>query len=300
METIERIHHVCLTISTDQVDDGWPKAHNFYKHFLGMNSYRVPTEEMDHELAIESMEEGMEVGKQEFVKFDDDGHPITEYFHYLAGEDMSEKACLVDLIILLTKPGQMTQPSEQMNELGLGMTLLVDNVDAIYNRGVDQGVTFVSEPLTLDWGSLGEVRYVIVRDPLGNPVELVQTNEVTEPGDGKVLRLFSVNQNTNHLDKMLAFYRDGCGMSVDHQVEHEGEDFAKGMGYSGSANATTCFFRGTDKDAKTYFAITQWANPISEQQKLKEGHTRAFFACGTGLEILLKKSSAYSTRCARR
>ena len=51
--------------------------------------------------------------------FDDEGHPVLEYFYYLAGEDISEAACVIDLIVFLTDPGQRTQPMETMNVQGL-------------------------------------------------------------------------------------------------------------------------------------------------------------------------------------
>ena len=277
MDTIDRLHHICLTVSSEDLEEGWPRVHNFYTDFLGMNSYRVPTEEMDHEIGLDSMEEGMEVGRQEIVEYDEQGRPRTEYFHYLAGEDMSETACLVDIICYLTKPGQFTQPLTNMNDLGLrGMTLLVDNIDAIYERAVEQGVVTLGEPTSQDWGDLGEVRFVVVKDPAGNPVELVQTNEISSPGDGKVLRIYSINQNTAHLDKMLDFYHE-AGMTLVARVEHESVEYGAGMGFAGSAKATTCYLKGANPEAKTYFAITQWSDPVSQAQILEEGHTPAYY-----------------------
>ena len=243
-----------------------------------MTAYEVGVEEMDMEQSLKSLEEGLGLGKQTPRVYDDDGHMVLEYFYYLAGEDLSETACLIDLIVFLTDPGQRTQPHENMHTMGLrSMGLLVDNVDALYERGVTEGHEFLSAPVTLDWGDLGEVRYVVVKDPSGNHIELIQTNEVTELGNGKVLRVFSINQNAVSLEKSLDFYADGCGMSIEAQIELSGEDFTAASGISGDAKATTCFLKGTNPDAKTYFALTEWTSPTVAPQQLKEGYTTGYF-----------------------
>lgn len=278
MKTIDRLHHLCLTVSSENFEENWPKVMGFFTDFLGMTAYRVAVEEMDQDSALKSLEEGMGLGKQVPQVFDEDGHMVLEYFYYLAGEDLSEAATVIDLIVFLTDPGQRTQPHDNLHTLGLrGFTLLVDNVDAIYQRGMEEGREFVCEPKTLDWGSMGEVRYAVVKDPSGNHIELVQTNEVSEPGTGKALRVFSINQNTADLAKALDFYSDDCGMSVEARVEQGGESFAGAMGVSDAAQATTCYLKGSNPDAKTYYALTQWDAPTVAPQVLKEGHTTSYF-----------------------
>lgn len=278
MDTVDRVHHLCLTVSSENYKEEWPKELDFFTSFLGMSSYRVPVEHMNTDEAIENMADGLAIGIQEPQVFDENGHPVLEYFYYLRGGDASQHATLIDLIVFLTKPGQNTQPLQNMNDQGFrSITLLVDNVNAIYQRGIDQGIEFITEPVTQNWSGLGEVRFVVVKDPIGNSVELVQTGEVAEPGDGKVLRIYSINKNTADLDKALEFYCDGCGMTVMERVEYEGEDFARSMGFDGSARATTCFLKGTNPEAKTYYALTFWDNPKTAPQVLKEGFTPSYY-----------------------
>ena len=93
------------------------------------------------------------------------------------------------------------------------------------------GVEFLSEPTRQDWGGLGVVRYVVAKDPLGNHVELVETDEIRTPGEGKVIRIFSINQNTADMDSALDLFADGAGMRVLARVEHSGDKFATKCGY---------------------------------------------------------------------
>ena len=278
MKTIDRLHHVCLTVSSENFEETWPKELAFFADFLRMNTYKIDVREMDEEITLQGLEQGMGLGPQKPVVYADDGRAIIDHFYYVAGEDMSETACMIDLIVFLCEPGQLTQPQPNMHTQGLrGMTLLTDNVDAVHRRGLEMGIEFLSPPKTQDWGSLGEVRHMVAKDPVGNPVELVQTEEITEPGDGKILRLFSINQNTADLDQALGFFRDGCGMSVAARIEHRGAGFTASMGVSGEAQATTCLLQGTNPDAKTFFALTCWNEPELQPFSLKDGYTASYY-----------------------
>lgn len=277
MKTIDRTHHICLTVSSENFEEIWPKELAFFADFLGMATFKISVEEMDPDLVLQGLEEGMNLGPQTPVVYADDGRPIMDHFYYVAGKDLSETACLIDLIVFLCKPGQQTQTQPNMYTAGLrGLTLLADNVDTIYARGLEQGVEFLSEPVSMNWGDIGEVRYLVAKDPMGNAVELVQTDEVAQ-GDGEIIRIFSVNQNTGHLDDMLDFFVDGCGMSMEHRVEIEGEAFAKANGLAGTASATTCFLKGDNPDAKTFFSVTQWHDPVGCSFELKEGYTASYY-----------------------
>ena len=278
MRTIDRVHHVCLTVSSENFQETWPKELAFFADFLGMNCYKNDVSEMDEEISLQGIEQGLGLGPQTPVVHADDGSAILDHFYYIAGEDMSETACLIDLIVFLCEPGQLTQPQPNMYTQGLrGLTLLTDNIDAVYQRGLDMGIEFLSAPATQDWGDLGEVRHVVAKDAMGNPVELLQTNETAEPGDGKILRMFSINQNTADLERTLDFYCDGCGMTVAARIEHQDEGFATSMGVSGEARATTCLLKGTNPDAKTYFALTAWDKPTLAPFELKDRYTASYF-----------------------
>ena len=278
MKTIDRLHHVCLTVSSENFEETWPKELAFFADFLGMNCYKNDVSEMDEEISLKGIEQGLGLGPQTPVVYAEDGRAILDHFYYVAGEDMSETACMIDLIVFLCEPGQLTEPQPNLHTQGLrGLTLLTDNIDAVYRRGLDMGIELLSAPTTQDWGSLGEVRYMVAKDAMGNPIELVQTDEITEPGDGRILRIFSINQNTADLDNALEFFRDGCGMSVAARLEHRGEGFATSMGVSGAARATTCLLKGTNPDAKTYFALTSWDEPGLQPFALRERYTASFF-----------------------
>jgi len=278
MKTIDRLHHVCLTVSSENFEEVWPKELAFFADFLGMNCYKNNILEMDEKLSLQGIEQGLGLGPQTPVIFTDDGRAVLDHFYYIAGEDMSETACLIDLIVFLCEPGQLAQPQPNMYTQGLrGLTLLTDNIDAVYQRGLDMGIEFLSAPTKQDWGSLGEVRFSVAKDAMDNPVELVQTDEVTEPGDGKILRIFSINQNTADLQRTLDFYCDGCGMTVAAEVSHQGEAFAKSVDVSGAARATTCFLKGTNPEAKTYFALTSWDEPALAPFALKDRYTASFY-----------------------
>ena len=277
MKTIDRIHHICLTVSSENFEETWPKELAFFADFLGMNTYKIDVSEMDEELTLKGLEEGMGVGKQTPVIFSEDGRAICDHFYYVAGEDMSETACMIDLIVFLCKPGQMTQTQKNMYTKGLrGMQLQADNVDAIYQRGTEQGVEFLSEPVTDNWGEIGEVRYVVAKDVIGNHVELVQMAD-TPQGEGKILRMFSVNQNTVDLEQSLDFWRDGCGMKQIATVEHDNEAFATAVGAPG-ARAKTVYLQGTNPDeTTTYFALTQWEHPTLDELQLEQGYTASYY-----------------------
>lgn len=278
MRKIDRLHHICLTVTSENFATEWPKMLGFYTDFLRMNAYKVAVEEMDQETSLQSLEDGLGLGKQVPQVFDEDGHMVLEYFYYLAGEDLSETACLIDIIVFLTEPGQLTQPHSNMHTMGLrSFSLLVDNVDAVYERGIAEGHEFVSAPTTQTWGDLGEVRYVVVKDPAGNHVELVQTDEVTDLGDGSPLRIFSINQNTVDMEKALAFYSEGSGMRVEVRAELSGTDFATSTGTPDNASASLCLLKGENTEAKTFYGLTQWHEPVCKTQELADGHTTSYY-----------------------
>ncbi len=278
METVDRYHHICLTVNSENWKEVWPKEMAFFTRFLRMHAYEINVEEMDLESSLEGLEKGLGLGPQKIVTYEESGKPKLDYFYYVMGEDMSETACLIDLIVFVTEPGQRTQPHPNMYTQGLrGLTLLVDNMEAIYRRGQEMGIEFLSEPVTDNWGDIGEVQYAVVKDAMGNPVELLQTDEVAEPGDGKVLRIFSLNQNTADLEQGLSFHVDGCGVSVAARVEHSGEAFAKANNVGADARATTCFLKGTNPDAKTYYALTQWHDPVTQVNTPDEGYTASYY-----------------------
>ena len=277
METVDRIHHICLTVSSENWRETWPKEMAFITEFLGMNAYYCATEEFDFETSKWGIEVGMGLGPQEVESYYDDGTPRLDYFFFVAGEDMSSTACMIDLIVFVTNPGQLSHAHPNMHTMGLrSFTVLVDNLDALYQRGIESGYEFLSEPVDADWGDLGQVRFVVVKDVMGNAIELVQTSDVA-PGEGKVKRIYSTNQNTRDIDWALDFYRDGCGMTVEAIVEHSGDEFSQSFAVPNDARATTYYLKGTNPEAKTYFSLTAWEKPTLEKQELEPLHTPSYY-----------------------
>ncbi len=275
MKSVDRVYHICLTISTDQQEE-YPRVLEFFTDFLKMNAFRIRTEEMKRD-EVEQGFDGIGIGKQTATVDEKTGkEKHLEIFHYVCGEDTSELATLMDFITFTTEPGQMTSPLDAMNLRGLrGMTLLVDDIAAIHARGQEQGVEFISEPVEADWGPLGQVLFAVVRDPLGNPVELVQTSPGSA-GEGKTLRIFSININTADAGKSLAFYRDGCGMRVEHEVELSGENMAHAMGVD-RMQATSYYLKGSNPHAETWLCLTEWASPGLGVIELPEGRTPSWY-----------------------
>lgn len=71
------------------------------------------------------------------------------------------------------RPREQTQGGGR--EVGYShVTLLVDNVDGEYARLRERGVEFYIEPTTTDSG----LRLAFLRDPDGNPIELLQRPEI--------------------------------------------------------------------------------------------------------------------------
>ena len=276
MKSIDRVYHICLTVSTDQQEEMYPRLLDFYTNFLKMNAFRIRTEEMRRE-EVDTGMAGIGIGEQKPLIDEKTGkEKHLEIFHYVCGEDTSELATLMDFITFTTEPGQMTRPLTAMNLRGLrGMTLLVDDIAAIYARGQDEGIEFISEPVEADWGSLGKVQFAVLRDPMGNPVELVQA-QPSSKGAGKVLRIFSININTADSSESLAFYRDGCGMTVEHEVEFAEENMASAMGVESIA-ATSYYLAGTNPDAQTWLCLTEWASPDLRDIELPEGVTPSWY-----------------------
>ena len=275
---VDRVHHMCLTISTEHSDEVFEDLRTFYTDFVGMQSYLVPTEQMDPDKSLQGME-ALGAGKQEIRQDEDTGtEEHMEIFYYLAGEDTSKYAALIDFITFRLDPGQYVEPLEKMNGMGLrNVTLLVDNLDELYSRGKRENANFLSAPVRLDWGGLGTAKFAVLRDPLNNPVELIQFGD-SSGQRCKVLRVFSLNHNTHDIDKALDFYRDGCGMTVEHVVEHSGQDFSSAFAFDELASATSYLLKGENKGEETaYFTITDWANPKVEAQKLPEGYTPAWY-----------------------
>ena len=278
MDTISRLHHICLTVDSTNWRQIWPQEMAFFTEFLRMNAYEINVEEMDVEISLEGLDKGMGLGPQKIAFWEESGAPKLDYFYYVAGEDMSEAACMIDLIVFLTDPGQRTQPQPNMYTGGLrGLTMLVDNIDAIYQRGLSSGQDFLSAPTTDRWGELGEVKYAVVKDPMGNHVELLETQESSGIGDGKVLRIFSINENVSDMRKSLEFFVEGCGMEIVCQFEQCADAFAVANNAPQGAKAQTCLLKGTHSGVQTYFSLTQWESPICAPHALDEGYTPSYY-----------------------
>ena len=275
---VDRVHHMCLTISTEHPDHVYPDLLAFYTSFVGLRSYRIPTEQLDREKSIQGMED-LGAGKQE-VKVDAESGKEVHMgtYYYLCGEDGSKDAALIDFVTFRLEPGQNVEALQSMNGAGLrNVTFLVDNLDELYARGQSEGVEFLSAPAEFEWGGLGRVKYAVMRDPLKNPVEFIQLGEASA-GQCKVLRVFSLNHNTQDIEKALDFYRDGCGMNVEHVVEHSGREFGIAMGFDGAVTATSYLLKGANKGEETaYFTITDWEDPKTAPQKIPEGYTPAWY-----------------------
>ncbi|MDE0432577.1 MAG: hypothetical protein OXH92_01085 [Bryobacterales bacterium] len=275
---VDRVHHMCLTISTEHPDHVYPDLLAFYTSFVGLRSYRIPTEQLDREKSIQGLED-LGAGKQE-VKVDaESGEEVhMGTYYYLCGEDASKDAALIDFVTFHLEPGQNVEALQSMNGAGLrNVTFLVDNLDELYARGQSEGVEFLSAPAEFEWGGLGRVKYAVMRDPLKNPIEFIQLGEASA-GQCKVLRVFSLNHNTQDIEKALDFYRDGCGMNVEHVVEHSGREFGIAMGFDGAVTATSYLLKGANKGEETaYFTITDWEDPKTAPQKIPEGYTPAWY-----------------------
>ena len=65
MKTIDRLHHVCLTVSSENFEETWPKELAFFADFLRMNTYKIDVREMDEEITLQGLEQGMGTGASE-------------------------------------------------------------------------------------------------------------------------------------------------------------------------------------------------------------------------------------------
>ncbi len=117
-------------------------------------------------------------------------------------------------------------PAETPQENGLrGLTLFIDNLDALCAKGLTQGHKSVSEPVTLNLAHLGTVRFAVVCDPARNPAELLQIGAAE--GNGDTVRIFSININAGNLIRSLELYCDLLGMKFEMEIALENREFQR-------------------------------------------------------------------------
>lgn len=273
MKEIQRLHHINLAVSSLNNTEFYPQCLAFYKDFLGMTGLNLaPGIRMlshdDHVESTKAFGSIMELGDKEM--------DVAVWF--LRGDDASPTASCLDFLSY-NHPYLLTSPPEVAYEAGLrNVTLLVDNVDAIYARGLEQGIQFVSQPVTETLPNLGTVRFVVVIDPVGNQIELIQTDEIAELGAGNVVRLFSENINCIDVEKSLGFYRDVMGMQVITETNLDGaSNIGTAMGIGEDISAKTYYLRGHAENAPTYLSLTGWLKPKTIVRERPEGVANSWF-----------------------
>ena len=257
MSMIKRVVHICLTVSADTSDEVRPKLLEFYQGTLGMNARALPSNDPDFFTHEQSLEALAPFGDKLVLK---EGEQFHSTVHFLSGHDGNAKSGLVDFITFHTPPQNVQAPGA-FNEAGIrSMALLVDNLAAVYERCVAQGVQFLSEPVAIDMGELGVRQFVVAKDPAGNPVEFIE--EAEPSGEGKVVRIFADNANTLNIDAALDLYVDTLGMHVAHTVEWQASaEVATAFAHPTPISAKTYYLLGSDPEGSTYFAITDWLDP---------------------------------------
>jgi catechol 2,3-dioxygenase-like lactoylglutathione lyase family enzyme len=264
MAAIERLYHVCLTVRPD------PAAHRrqleFYRDFLGMRFEPVPMSQA----GWAQMYGGLGGNEPEGAYDGDVG--------FLRGQQNRVDDTLIDLVSF-RNPRFETEPSAMLNQVGLrGPTLLVDDLDQIHARGVAAGIRFLSEPVTAELPGLGQVRFVIARDPEGGPVELIQVSDPSAEGRGAVERLFSVNINCADLEKALELYRDELGMQVRMRMSlDDASGIGRAFGFGADIRAEGCLLVGEKDDGATFLNLVEWRRPEAVVKPYAPGPGNAWF-----------------------
>ena len=271
MNEIQRLYYINLAVSSDSPDELLAEVASFYCDFLGMVGVEVPVNEIsgsyeDQERALAPFGDLYEL----------DGKNMDVALQFLRGAESGPEATCIDLQ-RYRHPTQNTRAAELPFETGLrSPTFLVDDLDAVYRRGLAQGKTFVSEPVSMNLVQLGDVRFGVVIDPAGNRVELLQVGEAA--GDGGVLRIFSININCADVNASLDFYRDVLGMKLETEIDF-GEHAAWGsaLGAGNDVQARSFYLRGHQEEAPTYLSLTGWTHPQACKPNRQKGRGNNWF-----------------------
>jgi catechol 2,3-dioxygenase-like lactoylglutathione lyase family enzyme len=148
---ISEVDHVALTVSDIE------KSLKFYQEVLGFETF------FDLPLEGKSLEDLMRVKK---------GTRLRSIM-------LRKKGCKSGLVELVQfdPPGDLSKKARQITAPGvllLSFKVLDEKLEDVFQQLQGKGVSFYSEPQHLEFKGIGIVKSVILEDPDGNMIELIE------------------------------------------------------------------------------------------------------------------------------
>jgi catechol 2,3-dioxygenase-like lactoylglutathione lyase family enzyme len=158
-------------------------------------------------------------------------------------------------------------------ELGFSrLGLTTSDIDALYARVVDAGVTCFGEPHEITLEGAPPVRAFVLRDPDGTLIEAVSGADDT---------LSFVSVNCTDLDASVAFYRDVAGFTPLARFA-PGPASGATLGLSGEIEMEMAYLAHPEESARFAIDLQTWRQPRSPA-----GRTRAANELGISRMALL-------------
>ena len=245
---IERIYHVGVNCTDMQ------KSMEFYSGHLGLDA--TPVTIPGH------LREYYDPALKKILGLDETGKVDFEPY-FLTGNE-AENATYIDFI-QWNSPKSFGQPYASLNHLGIArVALLVDDIDAMYDRLVSSGIKCISEPKTVTAKPSGaQFRCLAFRDPDGTVMEFVQTELPThadaQPG---ARRLFHVNINCSDLKRSAEFYGNILGLDMCLQTGfYDSPELGALLDLGAQASAELCMFATKQGVEGTVIDLVEWKKP---------------------------------------
>lgn len=172
---------------------------------------------------------------------------------------------VIDLIQWI-EPFDPEAPYAFVNHLGLSLlSLVTTDLDSDMATLVGAGVTFLSDPVTID-RPVADSRVVYFRDPDGTLIELVELGGVVagppNSGGTHIIGSLQTRLNCSNYDLSRAFY-EMIGFWTEEEIEYTGSpELAAALGLGASFRVHEAMMK---LDKGSGFTLTKWEEPYDGQ-----------------------------------